>query len=219
MLPRITKFYLSPSIRRAFDLTTYRAIHARTNTATCLPDVLNALLRCPCLLSFHTIHRVYHRGLIMLHLKIALKELCIFSLLIIFQYWGSRCSAVPGGIGDDHQDVKDASGSVAPKSMDAYITVGVVLCFSGLPDLGFHLTILYYTPETSGSCSVLSLQSWHTNVVDCGKVGRKNGAMECPDGGTHKTVHTMPLYWRKDRGHGQLGVTLTSLEVPDTERK
>ena len=24
----------------------------------------------------------------------------------------------------------------------------------------------------------------------------------------HITVHTMPLYWRKERGHGRLGVTL-----------
>ena len=129
---------------------------------TCLPDVWNALLCYPQLLSCYTIYQIYHRGLIMLHLKIALKGLRFLPLLLIFQYWGSRRFTVPGGIGGYHQDVKYARSSLAPKVMDAYLTVGVVLRFSGLPDPGFHLIILYHTPEPSGSCYVSSFHSWPT---------------------------------------------------------
>ena len=47
-------------------------------------------------------------------------------------------------------------------------------------------------------------------VGDFVKVGRKmliwSAHME-----VHITVLTMPLYWRNERGHGRLGVTLTSL--------
>ena len=50
----------------------------------------------------------------------------------------------------------------------------------------------------------------HECVGDCDKVGRKivlrSAPMENPI-----TVRIMTLYWRKEMGHGRLGVTLTSL--------
>ena len=43
-----------------------------------------------------------------------------------------------------------------------------------------------------------------------GKVGREMVLGSDPMEG-HITVHAMPLYWRKERGHGWLEVTRTSL--------
>ena len=45
---------------------------------------------------------------------------------------------------------------------------------------------------------------------DCGKVGKKMVLWSAPMEG-HIMVRTMPLYWRKEKGHRRLGVMLTSL--------
>ena len=36
-------------------------------------------------------------------------------------------------------------------------------------------------------------------VGDCGKVGRENGAMECPDGGTHNGTHDAVILEKGER--------------------
>ena len=54
------------------------------------------------------------------------------------------------------------------------------------------------------------MEPMNSIVGDCGKAGRENGATECKILG-HITVRTMPLYWRKERCHGRLGVTLKLL--------
>ena len=38
---------------------------------------------------------------------------------------------------------------------------------------------------------------------DCGKVGRENGAMECPYGGTHNGTHD-DIILKKVESHGRL---------------
>ena len=48
-------------------------------------------------------------------------------------------------------------------------------------------------------------------VGDCGKVGKENGAMKCPDGGTHNGTYDAVVFKKEERGHGRLEVTLMSL--------
>ena len=37
------------------------------------------------------------------------------------------------------------------------------------------------------------------DVGDCGKVGKKKGAMECPNGGTHNSTYNVVILEKRER--------------------
>ena len=59
------------------------------------------------------------------------------------------------------------------------------------------------------SIALVSVNGWVLGIVEKweGEMVLKSAPME-----GHITIRTMPLYWRKERGHWRLGVKLTSLE-------
>ena len=53
-------------------------------------------------------------------------------------------------------------------------------------------------------------------VGDCGKIGRENGAMECPDGGTHNGKYDTIILEKEDRSRAVISYTDVTREDVNT---